>query len=80
MLSNYTVTLNTGTLTVTERDLVVTSDNQSKIYGDVFTAFTGTITGIQNGDNITATYASLGAPADAPIWNLSHHNLTKRPG
>ncbi len=67
MLSNYSVTLNTGTLTVTERDLVVTSDNLSKIYGDVFTAFTGTITGIQNSDNITASYDSLGAPADAPI-------------
>ena len=67
VLSNYTVILNTGTLTVTQRALVVTPDNQSKVFGTVFTAFTGTITGIQNGDNITATYASTGAPAAAPV-------------
>ncbi len=66
-LPNYTVTLNIGTLSVTPRALVVTPDNKSKVFGTVFTAFTGTITGIQNGDNITATYASPGAPAAAPV-------------
>ncbi|MCC6569774.1 MAG: Ig-like domain repeat protein, partial [Anaerolineales bacterium] len=66
-LSNYTVTLNVGTLSVTPRALVVTPDNKSKLFGTVFTAFTGTITGIQNGDNITAIYDSPGAPAAAPV-------------
>lgn len=66
-LSNYTVTLNVGTLSVTPRALVVTPDNKSKVFGTVFTAFTGTISGIQNGDNITASYASAGAPAAAPV-------------
>lgn len=64
-LSNYTIGYVDGTLTVTRPDLIVTSDGQSKVYGDVFTAFTGSIVGIQNGDNITATYASAGAPAAA---------------
>ena len=73
ILGNYSVTLNTGTLTVTKRDLVVTPADKTKIYGDVFTAFTGTIIGIQNGDPITATYASAGAVATAPIGT---YNIT----
>ena len=61
VLGNYTVTLNNGTLTVTTAVLTVTANNASRFYGDPNPVFTGTITGIQNGDNITATYAS---PAD----------------
>jgi LPXTG-site transpeptidase (sortase) family protein len=66
-LTNYIVTLNTGTLTVTQRDLVITPADKTKVYGDVFTAFTGTIVGIQNGDAVTATYASPGAVATATV-------------
>jgi hypothetical protein len=32
------------------------------VYGDPNPAFTGTLTGIKNGDNITATYASAADP------------------
>jgi 6-phosphogluconolactonase (cycloisomerase 2 family) len=60
-LSNYSVTLVNGTLTITSSILTVTANNASRFYGDPNPVFTGTITGIQNGDNITATYAS---PAD----------------
>jgi LPXTG-site transpeptidase (sortase) family protein len=67
ILANYAITLNTGTLTVTQRDLVVTPADKTKVYGDVFSAFTGAIVGIQNGDAITATYASTGAVATAAI-------------
>ena len=67
VLANYNViTINTGKLTVTQRPLVVTPDDKAKVFGTVFTAFTGTITGIQNNDDITPVYASTGAPADAP--------------
>ena len=66
-LSNYTVTLNTGTLTVGNNDLIVTPDNKIKVYGDLITAFTGTVVGLQAEDNITATYSSPGAPAAAPV-------------
>ena len=67
VLDNYTVTLNTGTLSVIQRDLVVTPDNKSKLYGDLFTLFTGTVNGVQNADPITVTYASTGAAATATV-------------
>jgi LPXTG-site transpeptidase (sortase) family protein len=67
--ANYAFTYVAGSLSVTPRALTVTPADKSKIYGDVFAAFTGTILGIQSGDNITATYASLGAPAPAAIGN-----------
>ncbi len=61
-LGNYTVTINNGTLTVTSAILTVTANNASRFYGDPNPVFTGTITGIQNGDNITATYSSVADP------------------
>jgi LPXTG-site transpeptidase (sortase) family protein len=79
-LGNYTLTNNTGTLTVTRRPLVATPDNKNKVYGDVFTAFTGTITGIQNGNPITATYASTGAPAAAAVGPYSITATLNDPG
>ena len=57
-LGNYTVTSNNGTLTVSPAPLSVTAANANRLYGDPNPAFTGTITGIKNGDNITATFAS----------------------
>ncbi|MGC2698019.1 MAG: MBG domain-containing protein [Candidatus Angelobacter sp.] len=61
-LPNYSVTINNGTLTVTSAVLTVTAANASRFYGDPNPVFTGTITGIQNGDNITATYSSVADP------------------
>ncbi|HEY1939352.1 MAG TPA: MBG domain-containing protein [Candidatus Angelobacter sp.] len=61
-LSNYSVTINNGTLTVTTAILTVTANNASRFYGDPNPVFTGTITGIQNGDNITATFSSVADP------------------
>jgi 6-phosphogluconolactonase (cycloisomerase 2 family) len=58
VISNYTVTANSGTLTVTPAALSVTAANASRLYGDANPAFSGSITGIKNADNITATYAS----------------------
>ena len=66
-LGNYTVTYNTGNLTVTAAPLMVTPDDQTKVYGSTFTAFTGSVIGIQNGDNITASYSSSGAAATAGV-------------
>ncbi len=57
-LSNYTVTINNGVLTVNPAPLSVTAANAGRLYGDPNPAFTGTIAGIKNADNITATYAS----------------------
>ena len=49
----------------------MTAANASRLYGDANPAFTGTITGIKNGDNITATYASA-ADRNQPRGDLSH--------
>ena len=65
-LANYAVTINNGTLTVTPAALVVTANNAARLYGDPNPAFTGSIAGIKNGDNITATYSSPATPA-SPI-------------
>jgi hypothetical protein len=43
--------------------LTVTAANASRVYGDPNPTFTGTITGIKNGDNITAVYATTATPA-----------------
>jgi len=57
-LGNYTVAAQNGVLTVTAAPLTVTANNASRFYGDVNPAFTGTISGLLNGDNITASYQS----------------------
>src|SRR5207244_3697617 len=44
----------------------VTAADANRLYGDPNPAFTGTITGIKNADNITATYASA-ATAASPV-------------
>ena len=65
-LGNYTVTSTNGTLTVTPAPLSVAAANATRFYGDPNPIFTGTITGIKNGDNITATYATT-ATASSPV-------------
>jgi hypothetical protein len=65
-LSNYSVTTNNGTLTITRAPLTVTAADVSRQYGQANPSFTGTITGIQNSDNITATYATS-ATAASPV-------------
>jgi hypothetical protein len=57
-LGNYTVTSNNGTLTITAVPLTVTANDASRVYGDPNPAFTGTITGLLNGDNITFSASS----------------------
>jgi len=55
--------------------LTVTPDNKTKIYNTVFSAFTGTVSGVQYEDNITATYDSNGA-ADAATVGAYDINAT----
>ncbi|MGD0812813.1 MAG: protease pro-enzyme activation domain-containing protein [Verrucomicrobiota bacterium] len=45
-------------LVVTRVPLTVTASNASQVYGQPSPVLTGTIIGLQNGDNITATYDS----------------------
>jgi hypothetical protein len=51
------------TQVVNPASLTVHADNASRKYGQSNPTFTGVITGIQNADNITATYASAASPA-----------------
>ncbi|MHB8735991.1 MAG: MBG domain-containing protein, partial [Terriglobales bacterium] len=57
-LSNYVPTISNGTLTITPAPLTVTVASATHVYGAANPAFTGTLTGLVNGDVLTATYSS----------------------
>src|SRR5438093_1565525 len=65
-LDNYNVTNAGADFTITVAPLSVTPADANRLYGDPNPAFTGTITGVKNGDNITATYGTTATPA-SPI-------------
>ena len=79
-LTNYTVSLVNGSLTITPAPLLVTADAKSKIYGDANPAFTATLAGFVNGD----TEASLDTPvtltttAAAPKRQSQPHTAAER--
>lgn len=88
-LGNYLVTTNLGTLTVNPAPLTVTANSTSRIFGTPNPTFTGTITGIQNEENITATYSSpatvdsLPGPYDiipAVAGSLANYTVTTNLG
>ena len=56
---NYALNFVDGALTITAAPLIATADNQSKSYGAALPAFTGTLAGVQNGENITATFTTV---------------------
>ena len=57
-LGNYTVTYNTGTLTVTPIPLTITVGSAMRAYDSANPVFTSTIAGAANGDTFTVTYAT----------------------
>jgi hypothetical protein len=52
-----------STIIVAKAPLSVTTNNQSMLAGATIPTLTGTITGIVNGDNITATYSTTATPS-----------------
>jgi hypothetical protein len=58
VLANYDIKLFDGTLEVTKAALTVTTDSTSRTYGDANPEFTGTISGIKNGDAVAASYST----------------------
>jgi uncharacterized repeat protein (TIGR01451 family) len=56
--ANYTFVTFPGTLNVAPAPLAVAAVDASRVYGDPNPAFTGTITGLKNGDIITASFFS----------------------
>src|SRR5438093_751012 len=68
--SNYDIHTHTATngLTVNPATLDITAAGvKSKFYGDVFSAFTGSVVGLKNSDAVSVTYDSTGAPAAAGV-------------
>ena len=68
LFSDYNVTLTNGTLNVTPAALTVTANNNSKTYGTAVND-TGTVSGVLNGDGITATFKSTGDSATSNASN-----------
>lgn len=64
--ANFTVDVIPGTLTVEKAALTVTPKDAARNQGAENPPLTGTITGIQNGDPITATYATTATSSSAP--------------
>jgi hypothetical protein len=57
-----TAPIQTFTLTVNPASLTVTASNATRQYGQANPTFSGTITGLVNGDNITGTYSTTATP------------------
>jgi hypothetical protein len=82
-LGNYTVTTKNGSLTVNKAPLSVTANSFSRPFGSANPTFTGVITGIKNGENITATYntaatqnSNVGTFAITPAVSFSPAGLS----
>jgi hypothetical protein len=65
-LANYDVKLVDGTLTISQAPLTITADDKSKVLNAANPALTGTVSGLKNGDSITAAY-STSATAASPV-------------
>lgn len=87
-LGNYNVSITDGTLTVIKANLTIAANPQTKVFGSANPTLTGTITGLANGDNITATYSTTATTSSGvgsypisvtvhdPSGKLSNYNLT----
>ena len=64
--TDYTSSTNTVSLVVNRAALTVTASNASRAYGQTNPVFSGTITGVTNADNITATYGTT-ATTTTPV-------------
>ncbi|GAA3756784.1 MBG domain-containing protein [Terriglobus aquaticus] len=65
-LSNYSVVANNATLMVTQATITVSANNVTRNYGTSNPTLTGTVSGVVNGDQITATY-STPATVSSPV-------------
>ena len=63
---NYNGATNTVSLIVSPAPLTVTADSQTRTYGQANPSFTGSITGVTNADNITASYG-CSATTNSPV-------------
>ena len=64
--SNYALAYIGANLTISKRTLNVTADDKSKIAGAVNPTFTGSVSGVQFLDNITATHSTTATTLSTP--------------
>ncbi|MEM6643814.1 MAG: MBG domain-containing protein [Bacteroidota bacterium] len=70
-LSNYLVTNTPGTLTITQASLTATANNKEIVFGEAVPTLDGTVTGVVNGDNITASYTTTSVNnTDAGMYTI----------
>jgi hypothetical protein len=66
-LANYVVTVNTGTLSIAPAPLSIVANDLTRTQNQPNPAtFTGTITGVKNGEAITASFDSTAVSGSAP--------------
>ncbi len=78
-LTNYTINYVDGDLIVTPAPLACTPANASRAYGAANPAFSGTIVGLVNGDNITVNYTTT-ATVNSPVGNYPIDQILNDPG
>ena len=86
VLSNYDITYNTASFTITKKTASVTPNAASKTYGDADPALTGTLTGFLAADSVTATYSRTAGETVrrpytisatlSPVGVLSNYDIT----
>jgi hypothetical protein len=64
--TNYSFAFTNGTLTVNAAALTITAHSTNRLYGTTNPTFTGTLSGIVNGDAITGIYTTA-ATIDSPV-------------
>jgi hypothetical protein len=69
---NYTISYQAGTLTITQAPVVVTADNQTKVYGSSDPTFTSTTTGLLGQDTLStpASCSVSGAHTDVGTYPI----------
>jgi 6-phosphogluconolactonase (cycloisomerase 2 family) len=70
-LVDYNVSVVNGDLTVSPAPLTVTINNASRVYGSANPTLNGTITGLKNGDSITAAYSSASVTASVGTYQIT---------
>jgi len=63
-LSNYTITVNAGILTVAGAALTVSIDAKSRLYGAADPSFTASVQGVTGGDSVASLLAALSLTAN----------------
>ena len=91
-LANYDVTSMNGSLTVTRAPLMVSAHDQTRPYNQANPPLTGALSGMKNGDPITASYgtsASTSSPVGTypitpalsdPAGRLGNYSVSSTPG